>query len=141
MRKLFERAGGNLAANGAVSYMFERKAVFVVDPDAEIGEDRLMEVVLEAGAEDLAHDGGAFTVQGAPGDFVAIKAALEKAEVPLVDASVTQIPGNTVAIESVDDANKVLRLLDALEDHDDVQGVSANYVLTDEVAEALAKGG
>ncbi len=139
IRKLFERAGGNLASAGAVAYMFERKAVFVVDPEAGASEDRLMEIVLEAGAEDLIRDGDVFTIHGAPSDFVAIKAALEVAEIPLVDASVVQVPSTSAAIESVDEARKVLKLLDALEDHDDVQTVSANYEMADEIAEQAAK--
>ena len=134
LRKIFERAGGNLAAAGAVSYMFQRKAVFVVDPEQEISEEHLMEVVLEAGAEDLQSVAGAFEIHGAPGDFVAIKEALEKAEVPLADASVTQVPDNTIDVPSVDHARKIIRLIDTLEDHDDVQTVSANYRLSDEVA-------
>jgi len=137
LRKIFERAGGNLAAAGAVAYMFQRKAVFVVDPDCELSEERLMEIGLEAGAEDLVEVGGAFEIHGAPGDFVAIREALEKAEVPLADASVTQVPDNTVEVPSVEDARKVIRLIDTLEDHDDSQTVSANYRLTEEVAEQL----
>ncbi|MEM7205521.1 MAG: YebC/PmpR family DNA-binding transcriptional regulator [Planctomycetota bacterium] len=139
VRKLFERGGGNLAAGGSVAYMFERKALFTVDPATEWSEDRLMELALEAGAEDLIREGETFVVHGKPGDFVDIKEALEGAEVPLADASVGPVPGQTVEIDDIEDARKVIKLLDALEEHDDVQSVSANYVLTEEVTAALAE--
>ncbi len=139
VRKMFDRAGGNLAATGAVAYMFQRKSVFVVDPDAGIDEEKLMEIVLEAGAEDLVPMGGTFEIRGAPGDFIAIKDALEASEVPVADAEVTQIPENTVLIESLEEARKVVKLLDNLEAHDDVQNVAANYTLSDEIAEQIAE--
>ena len=97
-----------------------------------------MEIVLDAGADDLITDGGTCVIHGAPGDFVAIKQALEAAKVPLVDASVTQIPKTTVELTKVVEAHKVIRMLDMLEDHDDVQNVSANYTMGDEIARQLA---
>ena len=139
IRKLFERGGGNLAATGAVAYLFQRKAVFVVDPDAGLGEDRVMEAALEAGAEDVVHDGGTLVIHGDPSDFVAIREALERAEIPLAGAEVTQVPDNVVELTDVDEARKVVRLLDQLDDHDDVQNVAANYDLPDAVAEQLGK--
>ena len=100
-----------------------------------------MEIVLDASAQDLVSVGGAFEIHGAPGDFLAIKEALEKAEVRLVDASVTQVPDNTVEVPSVEDARKIVKLIDTLEDHDDAQTVSANHRLSDEIAGQLAEEG
>jgi YebC/PmpR family DNA-binding regulatory protein len=139
LRKIFERAGGHLAGAGTVAYLFHRKAVFVVDPHHEVGEEKLLEVVLDAGAEDLVTADGTFEIHGAPGDFVAIKEALERAQVPLAVASVTQVPGNSIDLPDVDDARRVLRLIDMLEEHDDVQTVSTNHRLSDAVAARLAE--
>lgn len=141
LRTIFERSGGNMAAAGAVSYMFQRKAIFVVDPESNPTEDALLEVVLDAGAEDLVDIGGTFEIHGAAGDFVSIKAALEEAEVRLAEASISQVPDNTIEVASADDGRKILKLIDALEDQDDVQTVSANYRLSDDVAAKLAEEG
>jgi len=141
LRKIFERSGGNMAAAGAVSYMFHRKAIFVVDPASQPTEDALMEVVLEAGAEDLVDVGGTFEIHGSPTDFVSIKGALEEADVALAEASVSQVSDNTIEVADIDDGRKILKLIDVLEDHDDVQTVSSNFRLSDDVAAALAQEG
>ncbi len=138
VRKLFERHGGHLGSTGSVAYMFERRAVFVVDPQAKVSEDELLERALEAGADDLRREGGTFVVRGAPGDFVAIKEALQAAGIPLADAGVIHVAATTVELADVQAGRRVLALLDALEEHDDVQGVAANHVLTDQVAAQLA---
>lgn len=139
VRKLFERSGGNLATAGAVARMFERKAVFVVNPEDGFTEDRLMEIVLEAGAEDLVPYGSTFAVHAAPSEFLAVKQELERLQVRLTEAEVTPVPNDVVEITDADDGRKVMRLVDGLEDHDDVQNVSANFVLTDEVAKQLSE--
>ena len=133
IRKLFERSGGNLGSSGSVAYMFERKSVFVVEGGVEFGEDRLMEATIEAGADDLVAVGDTFEIQGPPGEFLSIKEGLEAAQVPLMRAEVTMIPQTTVQLESADDARKILKLLAGLEEHDDVQGVSANYEIDDAI--------
>jgi YebC/PmpR family DNA-binding regulatory protein len=135
IRKIFERAGGNLGASGSVAYLFQRKAVFVVKPEAGVSEERLLEITLETGGEDLVRMGDTFAIHGAPGDFLPIKEALEEAGVALEAAEVMQIPETTVAVVDAGDARRLLELLDELEDHDDVQGVAANYEMSDEIAE------
>jgi YebC/PmpR family DNA-binding regulatory protein len=135
IRKIFERAGGNLAASGSVAYLFQRKAVLVVQPDAKLSEERLLEIALEAGAEDLVRIGDTFAIHGAPGDFMPIKEALERAGVALEAAEVMQVPDTTVQVGQIDEARRLLGLLDELEDHDDVQTVAANYEMPDEIAE------
>ncbi len=139
IRKIFEKAGGNIGAGGSVSWMFERKAVFAVDPDSEQDEDKLTEAVLEAGAEDLVGTNGLYEIHCEAGDFLPVKEALEKHGVQLSGAEVGYVPKNTAEVADVEVARKVMRLLENLEDHDDVQGVHANYNFTAEVAEALAK--
>ena len=140
VRKIFERAGGNIGAGGSVSWMFERKGVFAVDPDAGQDEDKLMEAVLEAGAEDLVPMNGLYEIHCEPGDLVPVKLALEEHGVKLSGAEVGYVPKNRVDITDLEVARNVLRLLEDLEDHDDVQGVHANYNFVAEVAEALAQG-
>ena len=130
VRNLFSRNGGSMAEPGAVSWQFERKGVVVVtDGD----EDRVMEVATEAGAEDLTQEGGNFVVTCAPNDLNAVKTALEEAGLSIESAELSLEPSSTVAIEDEGDAKKVLRLLEAIDDHDDVQAVHANYDISDEV--------
>lgn len=139
IKKIFEKAGGNLAASGAVAYMFQRKSVFNVEPDEDLVEDTLMEQVLEAGAEDLVEDNGMFRIYGDPGDFVAIREALEEQGVKLSGAEIGYAPDNRVEVGDSAVARKVTALLEALEEHDDVQGVFANHQFTEEVSDELGK--
>lgn len=134
VRNLFAEYGGNLGATGAVAWMFERKAVFLVTAESGWTEDRLLETTLEIGAEDLIADDGAFEIRGEPARFVELKAALEARKVPLGAAEVAYVPKNKVQVTDVAVAKKVLELLDALEDNDDVQQVYANYEFPDDVA-------
>ena len=138
VRRIFEKAGGNLAANGSVAWMFERRGVFEVDALGDLGDDRLMEIALEAGADDLVPSGEAFEIRCAPEDFSEVKTALEKAEVPLAGGEIAYVAKNHIAIADVDLGRRVLKLLDALDEQDDVQGVYANYEFTDGVTEALS---
>ena len=137
VRKIFEKAGGNLAANGSVVWMFERKGVFEIEPGEDLGEDRLMEIALEAGAEDLVQVGDRFEIRCEPEHFSDVKAGLERFSVPLAGGEVAYVAKNHNEISEVETARKVLRLLDALDEQDDVQGVYANYQFTHEVIEAL----
>lgn len=140
IRKVFEKAGGKLGATGSVAYLFERRGQFIVDPEAEVDEEQLLEVVLEAGGEDLIDSGGVFEIRCDPQEFGAVQAALEAAKVPMIRAEVAQIPSNLVEIDEVDSGQKLQRMIDALEDHDDVQAVYSNQAYTEDVAEAIAGG-
>lgn len=137
VRKIFERVGGNLGASGAVAWMFERKALFVVSADG-VDEDRLLEAVLDAGAEDMTRSGDLFEVKGEPGSFLPIKAGLEAAGCKIEDASVGYTPTTKSEVADVEVARKILKLMEALDEHDDVQNTFANYELTDDVAAQLA---
>jgi YebC/PmpR family DNA-binding regulatory protein len=138
IRRIFEKNGGKLGGSGEVAWMFERKALFAVEPSAELGEDQLVEIVLEAGAEDLVEAGEAFEIRCAPGDFVSVREKLEHAGVPLAGAEVGYLPKTTAAIDDVADAQKVVRCIDALEEQDDVQNLYANFDFSDEVIAALS---
>lgn len=137
IRKIFESCGGNLAASGAVAWMFERRGSFRVDPAAGLTEDRLLEIVLEAGAEDLQRDGDTFVILCALADFAAVRARLEALGVPLLAAEPAQVPVQRHVVEDPAVAARIVRLLDALDDHDDVQAVYSSEEFTDAVAAAL----
>ena len=135
IRSLFSRNGGALAEPGAVAWQFERKGVVVMPKSSS--EEELMLVVLDAGADDLADDGDTWRVTCDPSALSDVRAALEDASVAIDWADVTMIPTSTVALETVDDARKVLRLVDALDDHEDVQGVYANFDIADQILVSL----
>jgi YebC/PmpR family DNA-binding regulatory protein len=134
IRKLFEKAGGNLGKPGAVAFGFEPKGLFLFDA-ARVSEEQIMEAALEAGAEDVVESGGAWEVTCAATDFHAVRENLAAAGIEADSAEVTMLPQSTVACEA-DTAAKVLRLVDALDDHDDVQKVYHNAEIPEEVMEA-----
>jgi YebC/PmpR family DNA-binding regulatory protein len=136
IRHAFEKYGGHLGASGAVAWMFDRKGIIRVDA-AKIAEDDLMTVALEAGATDMTKVEKTFEITTAPAEMDAVRAALEKARVPVQEAEVTFVPQNTVRVEGKE-APSVLRLVEALEDMDDVQAVYANFDIPDEVIEAIS---
>ena len=131
LKKLFEKSGGKMGATGCVGYLFERKGLFVI-PTENADEEKLMEVAMEAGAEDIATVDDNFEVTCEPESYSAVSEALEAAEVACESKQVTRIPGNTVDLNS-GDAIKVLKMMDELDDHDDVQNVSSNFNISDEV--------
>jgi transcriptional/translational regulatory protein YebC/TACO1 len=138
MRKIFERAGGQLGSTGCVAWMFEQKGAFVVCAE-QADEDTLMEVALEAGADDVTADGDVFEMVCAPASFSAVKQALADREIETVSAQVAMTPTNTVQVEG-EEARKVLGLIEALEDHDDVQNVAANFEISDEMMAEVSGG-
>lgn len=136
VRHIFDRSGGKLGTDGSVSWIFERKGLIYVDA-AGLDEEEVLMVAIEAGAEDMTADEDAFEIRTDPADFMAVRRALEAAGIAISSAQLTMIPKNTVALDE-SDAKKTFRLLEALEDNDDVQEVYANFDVADEVMEALA---
>ena len=135
LRKIFEKHSGNLGATGCVAWMFERKGLFVIAED-KTTEEQLMEVALNAGAEDVKAEASEFEVICDPDIFSDVRQAIEDAEIECLSAQVTRIPQNTVAVDA-QNAKTVLSLMETLDDHDDVQGVSANFDISDEVMSKL----
>jgi len=133
IRRLFTKHGGNLGETGCVSWMFDKKGLLTVEK-SQIDEDRLMDLVLEAGAEDVKDEGEIFEVVTRPEDFEKVKEKLEHEKVPIASAQVTMVPKNTVDIGEKH-AEQILKLTEELEDHDDVQSVSANFNIPDELME------
>ena len=139
LKKLFEKCGGKMGATGCVGYMFERKGLIVIAKDSA-DEEKLMEVALEAGADDIANVDDNFEVTCDPESYTGLSEALDAAEIKCLSKQVTRIPSNTVDLSS-GDAKKILKMMDQLEDHDDVQNVSSNFNISDEaMAEIEAEG-
>jgi YebC/PmpR family DNA-binding regulatory protein len=134
LRKAFEVCGGNLGATGCVSYLFNYKGLFLIDPK-HVVEDHLMEVALEAGADDIQLLGDYFEVTCDPKIFEPVRKALEAAKIAVESAEITYLPTTEVGL-GVDDGRKLLRLRDILEENEDVQNVYAN----DNIPEELAAG-
>ena len=130
VRKLFETHGGKLGATGCVSYLFQRKGLILISAD-KVGEDQLMEIALENGADDVRQEGDKFEVTCDPDVFSDLTNGLEQAEIEVDVSQVTRIPSSTVDLD-VEMGRKVLRLMELLDDHDDVQNVSANFNLADD---------
>jgi YebC/PmpR family DNA-binding regulatory protein len=136
VRTALTRNGGNLADAGSVSYMFTRKGVVIVPKTAELSEDDVLVAVLDAGAEEVNDLGEAYEVVSEPTDLVAVREALQAAEVEYESAESSFVPSVTVPLDE-DGARRVFRLIDALEDCDDVQNVYANFDVPDEVLQLI----
>ncbi|MCP3902313.1 MAG: YebC/PmpR family DNA-binding transcriptional regulator [Planctomycetes bacterium] len=135
MRKIFEKAGGNLGKPGAVSFGFSQRGLIAIEGD-KATEEQLLELALEAGAEDVTDADGTWEITCEPTDFMTVKEALEAAGITPTSAEITMIPSTTVTCDAKT-AQKVMRLVEALEDHDDVQKVHTNADIPDEVIARL----
>jgi YebC/PmpR family DNA-binding regulatory protein len=137
VRHAFTRHGGSLGTTGAVAWQFERRGVVVV-PGEGVDEDELFLAAADAGAEDVDADGDVFQVTSAPEDLAAVRGAIEAAGFTVESAELSLVPKTTVAVEEESAAKSVMRLIDALEDNDDVQDVYANFDIPEQVLEAVA---
>ncbi len=131
IRHIFSKNGGNLGENGCVAWMFDKKGYLVIDGQA-IDEDALMEIALEAGADDVRQDDANFEVTCEPSDFDAVKTAIEAAGLTPVEAEITMLPQTTTSLAGKE-AEQMMRLMDALDDCDDVQKVYTNADIPDEL--------
>ncbi|MFQ5463059.1 MAG: YebC/PmpR family DNA-binding transcriptional regulator [Phycisphaerae bacterium] len=138
IKKLFERCGGNLGASNCVAFQFNAKGVIIIATE-DVDEERIMEIALEAGAEDVSSDKMIHEVTTAPEDFENVKSAIEKAEIKIQSADISMVADNTVMLD-LKHAQKLMRLVDALEDHDDADAVYTNSDIPDDVVAELAKG-
>ncbi len=136
VRHIFSKNGGNLGEQGSVAWLFERKSQFIVDAE-KASEEQLMSIALDAGADDIRDQDGAWEILAAPEAHEAVLQALEKAGIPTESAEIAMVPKNTVKLEGKA-AQAMLRLYDALEEHDDVQNVYGNYEVDEAEVEALA---
>jgi len=138
IRRIFEKKGGNMGDAGCVSWMFDKKSSFMIDPQG-LSEDELMEIVLEIEAEDLQEEGDKFLIIGSPTDFGKIKSSLEEREDLKVETSdLTMIPKNLVTL-SLENTRKALALMEVLDDHEDIQNCYANFVVPEEWLDQLSE--
>ncbi|MDF1577807.1 MAG: YebC/PmpR family DNA-binding transcriptional regulator [Desulfurivibrionaceae bacterium] len=137
IRSFFSKANGNLGESGCVAWMFDKKGSIMIDRET-IDEEKLMEVALEAGAEDVVDDGGVFQVLTAPEDLETVREALEGAGISYEEANLSMIPQNVVEVNDEKTAAQLMKLLDNLEDNEDVQNVHANFDIPDEIIEAIS---
>lgn len=135
IRKLFSKFGGNMGESGCVAWMFDKKGLIQVSAKV-VDEEQLLAQALEAGAEDVRTSEDTFEVVTALKDFAAVKTSLEQASVPIEQAEITMVPQSTVPLEGKV-AEQVLRLMDGLEEHDDVQHVYANFDIPEQIMAAL----
>ena len=131
VRKIFELSNGKLGGSGCVAWMFDTKGIFLIPAD-KIDEEKLLEIGLEAGADDVKRDGGNFAVTCDPTLYHQVGKALADAGITVEASQITRLPKNTVDLDA-DNARKVLKLMERLDDHDDVQNVASNFNIPDEV--------
>ena len=137
VRHLFTKFGGNLGATGAVAWQFERRGVLLVPADG-VDEDELVLAAADAGADDVERDGSTFVVSSAPEELTSVREALQAAGLELESVGLSMVPKTTVAIADESTAKQVVRLVEGLEDNDDVQDVYANFDIPEAVLEAVA---
>jgi YebC/PmpR family DNA-binding regulatory protein len=136
IRTILSRNGGSLAEPGAVSWQFERRGVVMVP--GSVGEDDLMLVALDNGADDIVDEGGSWRVTSAPSELADLRQALDEAGIPVESSEASMVSSTVVALDDASAANAVLKVLDLLDDHDDVQAVHANFDIPDDVLSALS---
>jgi len=139
IRHILTKHGGHLGEGGSVAWNFSQKGVISVPVEGN-EEDRVLEAVLDAGAQDMATEGENFEVTTDPKDFMAVRDALSSAGIEVAHAELTRVPGSTVELDE-NAARKILKLMDAIEDHDDVQNVSGNFDISDETLGTLKDEG
>jgi YebC/PmpR family DNA-binding regulatory protein len=135
IKKIFERANASIGVPGSVAYMFDRKGFFAIDANKYPDEDKLMELALNAGAEDLKREGDVFEITSDPSNFSAVMEAIKAAGIETTEAEVKYLPKMQKDIDT-ETGRKVVRLIEALDDHDDVQNVYTDANLTEEMADA-----
>jgi len=136
IRSILTKSGGNLGENGCVSWIFEKKGVITISTE-KYDENTVMEVALEAGAEDVRNEGDVWEVITAPEDFVNVKEAFLDRGIEIIMSDIMRLPKSTVKLEDEKSASKILSLIERLEDNDDVQNVAANFDIPDEIMEKI----
>ncbi|MBW2589265.1 MAG: YebC/PmpR family DNA-binding transcriptional regulator, partial [Deltaproteobacteria bacterium] len=131
IRHIFSKHGGNLGENGCVAWMFDKKGYIAIEKKA-VDEDSIMEIAIEAGAEDVREDNGYFEIITESDDFESVKTAIDKAAIPYLDAEITMLPQSTTNLEGKQ-ALQMVKLMEALDDCDDVQKVYTNADIPEEI--------
>jgi len=137
VRHFFAKSGGNLGESGCVAWMFDKKGTILIDKQG-VDEEELMDIAIEAGAEDVVEEETTFQILTAPEDFSEVVEILEKNSISFLEANIAMVPKNTVDVTEEKTARSLLKLLENLEDHDDVQKVHANFDIPDSLMEELS---
>lgn len=137
IKRIFERHGGSLGATGCVGWMFSKKGLITVSTD-NINEDELLEIALTAGADDMQNTGPAYELTSDPTAYEELKKTLQEKDIPTEVAEISMVPQNTVPVRDENTARKIISLMEAIEDHDDVQNTSANFDIPDEIMVGLS---
>jgi len=137
IKRLFEKYGGSLGTSGCVAWMFSKKGLITVGT-GEISEEGLMEIALAAGADDMQTTGGVYEITCEQSAYEALKNALKEREIPTQVAEISMVPQNTVAVSDEGAARKIISLMEAFDDHDDVQNVYANFDIPDEIVKRIS---
>jgi YebC/PmpR family DNA-binding regulatory protein len=135
IRHAFSKNGGNMGEQGSVAWMFKRKSQILIEGDA-VKEEKLMDIALEAGADDIRDDGGTWAVLSAPENHVAVLEAIQKAGIPTLEAGIAMVPENLIKLEGAQ-ARGMLKLNDVLDNHDDVQNVYSNFDIDEDELAAM----
>jgi YebC/PmpR family DNA-binding regulatory protein len=135
IRHAFSKQGGNMGEQGSVGWMFKRRSRILIEEDA-VGEEQLMNLALEAGADDIQNDGGQWVVLSAPESHVAVLEAIQKASIATLEAGVAMVPENLIKLEG-SQARGMLKLVDVLDNHDDVQNVYSNFDIDEDELAAI----
>jgi YebC/PmpR family DNA-binding regulatory protein len=137
IKRVFERHGGSLGTSGCVNWMFSKKGLITVSA-ADAGEEQLMEIALGAGAEDMQTNGDVYEITCDPSGYEQLKRTLTEKEIPMQVAEISMVPQNMVPIDNEETARKIISLMEAIEDHDDVQNAYSNFDIPDEVMARLS---
>ena len=136
IKKIFEKRGGSLGSSGCVNWMFSKKGLITVSTEA-IGEDALMEIALSAGADDMETADEVYEITCDPSSYQELKEALEEKEIPTEVAEISMVPQSAVPVNNLENAKKILALMEEFEDHDDIQEVYANFDIPDDILKQI----
>ena len=137
VKKIFEKRGGSLGTSGCVNWMFSKKGLITVNAGS-VDEEQLLEIALNAGADDMENTGEIFEITCDPAAFEELKRALQAAEIAIEVAEIAMVPQTTIAVDEEATAKRILLLMEAFEDHDDIQNVYANFDIPDEIISRLS---
>jgi len=137
IKRIFEKHGGSLGTNGCVNWMFNKKGLITVSTD-KADEDQLLELALSAGADDMENTGSVYEITCDPDAYDELKKALTEREIPMEVAEISMLPQNMVPVSDSNTARKIISLMEALEDHDDVQNTFSNFDIPEEVMESIS---
>jgi YebC/PmpR family DNA-binding regulatory protein len=137
IKRVFERHGGSLGTSGCVNWMFSKKGLITVSTE-RADEDGLLEIALAAGADDMQNTGSVYEIICEPSAYEKLKKTLQEKEIPTEVAEISMVPQNTVAVSNAATAKKIISLMEALEDHDDVQNAYSNFDIPDEIMASMS---